>query len=163
LAGIIIEGPDGSGKTTLIRELLHTFQYPTIHVVQPRLPSVLQMIKLIYASPVIFDRFHLSPVVYGKVLRDGPELSKDTVGILEDLLFKHGFVQIICLTRIETMLHNNRKEAQVYETVKLVSVVEKLYEAYLVEAANTRLPTLIYDYLDTPVSGAVKWIKDVMK
>lgn len=163
MAGIIIEGPDGSGKTTLIRELLHTFQYPTIHVVQPGAPHILQMIKLIYASPVIFDRFHLSPVVYGKVLRDGPELKQDSVDLLEGLLLERGFVQIICLTRIETMLVNNQKEEQLWETVREVPVIEKLYEAYLLEASRTKIPTLLYDYLDTPVWRAIKWIEDVMK
>jgi len=161
MSGIVVEGSDGTGKTSLIRELLHTFRFPTIHVLHPT--NFTQMIKLAYCNPVIFDRFHLSPVVYGKVLRDGPDLNITQFAELEDLLVDRGFVQIICMTRTEAMLENNRKEDQLWEEVRELKIVERLKAEYLVQAYRTKIPTLLYDYLDTSAEDVIVWVKERMR
>src|SRR6266498_3187089 len=76
---IIVEGPDGSGKTTLVNELFYIFkeQFPLAiaHSPGPR-PHVVEHTFEAFAyevkggnRPVIHDRLFFSELVYGKILR----------------------------------------------------------------------------------------------
>ncbi|KKL08242.1 hypothetical protein LCGC14_2577830 [marine sediment metagenome] len=146
MAGIVVDGCDGSGKTTLIRTLRDYFHWPVVHVVQPHKPDILQMMKLIECAPVIFDRFHWSPVVYGAALRKGPELAPYDLWALDGMLMNRGFINVYCETDINTMLINNKKEEQLWEAVRKKSSVTRIVHEYrLLEQAN-QLICYSYDY-----------------
>jgi thymidylate kinase len=138
VGGIVIEGPDGSGKTTLIDKLRRqtTINWPIVHVVQPGVPDIRQMIALIKAGPIIFDRFHLSPIVYGEVLRAGPELDEHDRWALEGMLKARGFLTVICLTSVERMCLNNRAAEQMFESVREKEIVRRLLLGYLRSAVD---------------------------
>ncbi|KKL55753.1 hypothetical protein LCGC14_2252300, partial [marine sediment metagenome] len=146
MAGVIVEGCDGSGKTTLIRALRDKFHWPVVHVVQPGNPDILQMMKLIGCAPVIFDRFHWSPVAYGAALREGPELTPFDLWALDGMLMNRGFVNVYCETDIDTMLFNNKKEEQLWEAVRENASVRKIIHEYREFEHTSQVACYSYDY-----------------
>lgn len=146
MAGVIIEGPDGAGKTSLIKKLQHDRGWPVAHVVQPVIPNVRQMLNLASCDPIIFDRYHWSPIVYGEVLRFGPELTPYDVWALEGHLMNRGFVVILCLTDPSTMRENNWKADQLWDAVREYDVVVKLRKGYQNLTSRTTLPLKTFNY-----------------
>lgn len=148
-AGYVIEGPDGGGKTYLARLLRNRLYWPVIQVVQPFEPNIEQMQALLKVGPVIFDRYHLSPVTYGDVLREGRELSEEQEDGFNILLKNAGYTLVICITAIDTMLENNRRVDQLWDEVRERDVLERLVTSYLncaTQSLGTGLRTVMWDY-----------------
>ena len=92
---IIIEGPDGSGKTTLAEKLSRQTKYPIIHRSQPKtdeekktmMGEYLQTIRS--GKNMIFDRCWYSEMAYGPVMRDVSVISYPEMYELEEQLAEH--------------------------------------------------------------------------
>lgn len=102
---ILVEGPDGAGKTTLVDliEKAHPGLYRSSCGVPERPPLKEYMHKSIEAwyervPVVVFDRFHLGEQVYGPIMR-----GKDKLGIVgQDVLeyfLKELFDPVVVLAR----------------------------------------------------------------
>lgn len=99
---IIIEGPDGSGKTTLANQLSRQTGYKIIHRTRPKteeekaimMDEYLQIIRS--RENVIFDRSWYSEMVYGPVMRDASVISYSQMYDLERRLMKVGAMIIYC-------------------------------------------------------------------
>lgn len=97
---IIIEGPDGSGKTTLAEKLSRQTGYPIVHKEQPKseeerllmMGDYLQTIRS--GKNMIFDRCWYSEMAYGPVMRDGSAISYPDMYDLEEQLTKCGAIII---------------------------------------------------------------------
>ncbi len=146
MPGIVVEGCDGSGKTTLIRALRDKFHWPVVHVVQPHDPNIRQMLSLVECAPVIFDRFQWSPVAYGEALRKGSELSKYDLWALDGLLMNKGFVTVYCETDMPTMVANNFREEQLFKEVRSPIMVKKIVREYRKLARSSDLACYYYNY-----------------
>ena len=98
----IIEGPDGSGKTTLANTLSRQTGYNIIHRVQPKteedkrnmMDEYLSIIKS--GKNAIFDRCWYSEMAYGPVMRDASVISYPEMYKLEELLARNGAIIIYC-------------------------------------------------------------------
>lgn len=131
---IIIEGPDGSGKSTLIKHL----GYERRHLRALRggvgadgerkegwggnLPVVTAYLNMIhqarveeilnppgsdsYGTLIAYDRFHLSEIVYGPVLRGSQEFSDSDLVRLNDCIRHLRVPVIMCLPPLEVTLEN---------------------------------------------------------
>lgn len=99
---LIIEGPDGSGKTTLANRLSRQTGYDIIHRSQPKSEEEKKLmmeeyIKAIKSNKnVIFDRCWYSEMAYGPVMRDESIISYPQMYELERMLAKHGALIIYC-------------------------------------------------------------------
>lgn len=155
-AGYVIEGPDGGGKTYLARLLRNRLYWPVIQVVQPFEPNIEQMRALLKVGPVIFDRYHLSPVTYGDVLRQGRELSQEQEEGFNVLLKNNNYTLVICITDVDTMLENNGRADQLWNEVRERDVLERLIVAYMNCAVRSRtvgVRTVLWDFQNQEPEG----------
>lgn len=99
---IIIEGPDGSGKTTLANQLSRQTGYKIIHRTRPKteedkaimMDEYLQAIRSM--ENMIFDRCWYSEMVYGPVMRGASVISYSQMYDLERQLAEVGAMIIYC-------------------------------------------------------------------
>lgn len=86
-AFFVLEGPDGSGKSTLCEDLQKTYNIPRIHLThykdkelhQRQFDKIEQLLDLYLAgklsSGIIFDRFIFSTQVYEEVFHNGSTIA----------------------------------------------------------------------------------------
>lgn len=97
---IIIEGPDGSGKTTLAEKLSRQTGYPIIHRTQPKTDEEKKLMMDEYLQAIlsgknmIFDRCWYSEMAYGPVMRDSSVISYPEMYELEEHLTRRGAIII---------------------------------------------------------------------
>jgi thymidylate kinase len=114
---LIIEGPDGGGKTTLANTLFH-LKYRYFHEGPP---PVDEPYKLHYYAqklltvlgrkrPVVFDRFHLGEMVYAPIARNDNSFGYAEMRIFNRLLDATGTQCLIAIPSFETCLENWKKK-----------------------------------------------------
>jgi thymidylate kinase len=99
---IILEGPDGSGKTTLAQQISRQTGYLLLHRSQPKseedkkrmMDEYIQVIKA--NKNCIMDRSWYSEMVYGPVMRDDSVITYPQMYELERMLSKNGALLIYC-------------------------------------------------------------------
>jgi len=143
---IILEGPDGAGKTTLADQLLNSLQYGVrIHHHGSYLsctPNEIQnaYFRSIYdASPtIIMDRSWLSEPIYADVVRKSPSrLSSNHVRELELAASARGVLVVNCRPPLSTCI---KKEDEYVDTNQL----KLIYNMY--ESLPTLLPVINYNW-----------------
>lgn len=147
---VILEGPDGAGKTTVAQEKFPGHVYH--HEGPPPAMGVLEHYAGLLVNarvPTVFDRFHLGEFVYGPILRDGSRLSKGDLSILNMLITLTKTTVIICLPPWQTCLKNNHEKD---EYIKDDITRRCAYDRWELMARTFRcehilLPnTTVYDY-----------------
>lgn len=171
---IIVEGPDGSGKSTLIRNLNHVRRH--LRALRGgrgadgakkegwggNKPAVTAYVdKLLEAkaeeSPaciggqgteyipweIAFDRFHLSEMVYGPMLRGTQELQGSDIVRLNDVIRSMHIPVILCLPPLALTIENVYKQDRHvpdYQTKRF------LEDAYAEFQRLTPWATIVYDF-----------------
>ena len=99
---IILEGPDGGGKSTLAQKLSRQTGWPVEHRSKPnseeeKARMMGEYVQLAKSSRnVILDRCWYSEMVYGRVMRDQAYIDYPQMYELERLLANHGAIIIYC-------------------------------------------------------------------
>lgn len=132
---IILEGPDGSGKTTLAKQLVESgFKYH--HEGPPRNPDMLfvygSKLKEIYdaGGNWVLDRFHLGENVYGPLVRGKSLLGgEEGLRVMNRLIRAVGATVVICLPDYETCRENWRANHKL-EYLKDEEKYRKVWQAY---------------------------------
>lgn len=119
---LILEGPDGAGKTTLARKIADETGAVVWHEgppppgrdqLQHYASEILRALRA--KRPVIFDRCHLGEYVYGPVARGEDTLTSWGVRLLKRLLRANNILCMICLPEYETCLRNwKRRQGEEY-------------------------------------------------
>jgi hypothetical protein len=134
---VIIEGPDGSGKTTLARKLCAVFDMNYHHEGPPPPDmSVLHHYAGLLATatrPTVFDRLHLGELVYGPLLRGASRLKPMDEVLMTRLVRGTGTDVIICQMPWETTI-NICKQKQ--ELIKDEAVMQTAYLRWARVSAN---------------------------
>lgn len=177
---IIVEGPDGSGKSTLIKNLGFTplklrALRSGVGATQADgscaglagvktsgwaegLPAIvayarkIREVQQIPGARIAFDRFHLSEVVFGPLLRGRQDVLDDDLVIINQILRDKQIPVILCLPPREVTLANVMapgRERPDFQT-----------EAFLIHAYERfeRLApwaTHVYDFTRDPLPGFV--------
>lgn len=147
---IILEGPDGSGKTTLAKVLAEDHKYKIVHNGPPETKELdLFYIGQLYGAnsdskPTVFDRLHLGERIYGNVMRN-----KSLINPMEEkIIERHSEAMdaqiVLCLPPWRIVLENWVRNAA-NEYVDSVAKLETIYDAYLKLLYSGR-PYVWFDY-----------------
>lgn len=138
---VIVEGPDGSGKSTFAESLA---KFETVHFgpVEDPFEEYRQALRASRGRDVVFDRIWPSEIVYGNVLRGGNRLTDDELEALRSEAAGQGAVVVKCLPRFDAVIQNAAETEQM-EGVDRESL-DAIYKAY--RSYSTPLPSITYDY-----------------
>lgn len=150
---IIIEGPDGSGKTTLARQLASQTGWPILHRSAPKnAEDKLRMFEqykdiIRDSKDVIFDRCWYSEMAYGPTMRDETCIGYPDMFELERALTKNGAIIIYCTDDPEILWSRcqRRGEDYVLHKADFVDICEAYDEIMNVPHL---IPVVKYGYKD---------------
>jgi len=162
---LIVEGPDGSGKTTLVGRITahwhgypRSYNIPVVHSVGPATKGPLfdwAMRTLDEAQDAqILDRFpYFSEPVYGDVLRrDPPLMTPDQLLILRRRLISLDPLVIYCRPPLVTMKEQVKKRPQMKG---VLGNYEKIVEAYDWRFASWSIDFHTFHYDSTNITSVV--------
>jgi thymidylate kinase len=165
---IIIEGCDGSGKSTLIANLgyeglkLKSLRGGVGGTQQnglgdgdtgwagigPALLAYHKKIKEIGSRRIACDRFHLSEIVYGPLLRHRQELDAQDLSLLNAFLHQRQIPVVMCLPPFEVTLANVARAGRERPAYQTDEFLHQAYEAFV---RLTPWATVIYDFTCDPI------------
>lgn len=150
---IIVEGPDGSGKTTLAEKIARQSGYTLLHRSQPKseeekrnmMAEYLHVIKS--GKNVVMDRCWYSEMVYGPIMRDATCIDYPEMYELERLLCKKGAILIYCTDAPEVLWSRCQRRGEDY--ILDFSTHEAICKAYdkLMNVPHL-IPVVKYGYED---------------
>lgn len=144
---IIVEGPDGAGKTTLVEQLKHQMHAEVLHFSKPsegddQFMMYADAITANSGKNIIMDRAWYSELVYGPVMRDGSKLADQHVAALEAMVSIHGGGMIIhCTAPIRTLMSRCNKRGEDY--VKLQGQLDAIRLGYYKVLEASTLPVVL--------------------
>ena len=150
---IIIDGPDGSGKTTLAKRLADITGYEYFHFSYPTSPAEKRCMVQKYRDFIknhpnaILDRSWYSEMVYGPIVRGVSHVSRKDMQDLEILLCKHGGLIIYCTDKPEVLWQRATKRGEDYITkYETFEAICELFDDIL--GVQHLIPVVKYDYKD---------------
>ena len=166
----VVEGPDGAGKTTLIKQLEEALSWHTEVVHHgPYLDRSDVQLRNIYHNSfvrtmgerkhnVILDRSWVSEVMYGTVVRDGSRISNADIKRFELHMRNVGGAYIMCMPPVETCLANYaaRKEMEYLENEESLRTIYGLYDTF-----KTDQKMFYHDYTKSSVQDLISVMKSV--
>lgn len=151
---IILEGPDGSGKTTLANKLQKQTGYMLLHRSQPKteeekarmMDEYMQVIKA--GKNCIMDRCWYSEMVYGPVMRDASVIGYPQMYALEKQLARVGGLVIYCTGSLQTLWKRCLARGEDYVVDK--DTYTNIYLGYqtIMEDVPHLIPVVSYEYKD---------------
>lgn len=150
---IIVEGPDGAGKTTLIEKLKQQFSScEVIHFGEIDDPSkyfdiYMQTITEQYKNRIgitILDRCWYSDRVYGPIMRNKEEMPKEKARKLDQAVVENGGGMVIyCDAPTHVLWTRCRERGETYIT-KPEQIIA-IAELYREEMKESLLPVIYYN------------------
>lgn len=154
---IVVEGPDGAGKTTLIQKLSEELEIPVApRVVAQDTTTNIDMKQWVEdnlrggAQPIIFDRYRLiSETIYGPILRSSAQPGFTDYKWMEEVT--NSFYDqvspfiIYCLPPLAEVKANIENDP---DNVVVKDKIEQIYSAYAARASldNTFAQMRVWDY-----------------
>ena len=150
---IIIEGPDGAGKTTLAEKISKQTKYPIRHRTKPANEEEKKLMMAQYLQDIkagknfIFDRCWYSEMAYGPVMRDNSVITYPQMYELEEALAKVGAIIIYCTGPKTSLWTRAIKRGEDYITSREdFNAICDNYETIM--TVPHHIPVVRYEYKD---------------
>ncbi len=148
---VILEGPDGTGKTTIADHFVREYRFQYVHCGPPEKDALHNYLDLIrqYKGLMVADRLHVGSWVYGTAFRGGPDMTDYEEWAFEGYLLARGTLMLNCNVAGSVIDKNlergpDNEDAKVFEDPTKRLWLRTLYKSYMYE--RTALPVLEYDY-----------------
>lgn len=159
---IIVEGPDGSGKTTLIDRL--GFQRKHLKALRAGVgsegsgnwgagrPAIEAYANQLLTEPstTAFDRFYLSETIYGPILRGQSAIRSTEVTVLQRLITALHVTEVICKPAFITSFSNVCREGRERPAYQTDAFLRDSYAGFDRASANPRYVVWNYEYDPLP-------------
>lgn len=135
IKGIIVEGVDCSGKSTLLTHLaseLSRHGWDTLDLRHRKMNQFERYCSAyVNADKVLFDRGHFSEFVYGNIWRDGKHFSDSDFDWLNNYV-NENYIVIFAFANEETLRarYAERSISQEIEQDELIAVQDKFYDLF---------------------------------
>lgn len=158
---LILEGPDGSGKSTLGAQLEKLMAAIYIHNNEYRGRTGMEMLEIFSSQmdyvtnllpinvPAVIDRNHISELVYGPVFRGESRIQLGSQSYLETLMGISHSILIVCYPDVEQCLttFRSRKGDEMLESEEQLRAVHWSYAPInLPISPYVPVKTIYYDY-----------------
>lgn len=155
---LIVEGPDGGGKTTVIEKLRLTRR----HLKSLRggvggttaegwggadLAPVAYIRQLIEAPDgTAFDRFFLSELVYGPLLRGRAAIRETDADVVRQVAQVMGIYTVLCLPSFEMTIRNVMKPGRDRPSYQTRDWLKQAYRRWETVALNRRSDVIVFNF-----------------
>jgi thymidylate kinase len=166
---LVLDGPDGSGKTTLAMKLCASMGAKYIHLTfrwknamfNYHTAAIELALKYAEKQPVVIDRWWPSELIYANVFRHGSNI-KHSGRFLDRVALKHGLTYVFCNPSNEAKYFSRFKELEATGR-EMYTSMEGVYQGYqeLYKKLGSRLDCVHYD-IDTDgkdLEGFVEWLE----
>lgn len=151
---IILEGPDGAGKSMLAEKLSQQTGYKIVHRSNPKTEEEKAQMMGMYLQDcinckgLILDRCWYSELVYGPVMRDKSVMTYSQMYELEAKASKGGAIIIYCTGSKTTLWKRCNRRGEHY--IKDRATFDKICEGYddLLLKCPHHIPVVKYEYKD---------------
>lgn len=146
---LIVEGPDGAGKSTLIEKLglkrlhLKSLRGGVGGTTQEgwggQDEAPLAYVKQLVAAPegTAFDRFYLSEMVYGPLLRGAAGITPEEAKLVERVTRARGIATVVCLPPFRRTVSNVMQEGRERPTYQTPTFLREAYVRWCQMATHT--------------------------
>ena len=167
----IVEGPDGTGKTTLLKKLRKSLPFYTWFVASNSKPKstvdiveYMEWLSMIPPNqPLFSDRFPpISESIYGPVLRN-KNLSPFQTPELADYLKKLNAVIIYCAPRSPTIKANLKKNPQRSGLKTHIETIIQKYDSQMTAFENEGIEVFPHNYEQEDMCITPVAIKNIVR
>jgi len=169
---IIVEGPDGSGKTTLVNRILERLaaeDAPTwpFHASPPRRHPLDEYVTSLLdytpgRSHVVCDRWHIGEHVYPYVYHRATQMDMAVWRYIEMFLRSRGAVVVRMLTSTPTLIQRIRERGDdAIPTDQVDELVPRIQAGFAAAFANTALPVVrMHTWDDDAITRLIDYARE---
>lgn len=153
---IIIEGCDGTGKSTLAKKLAKHYNLDVVHMTNKDPKDFNFYKETMRKENVVFDRHFMGEMIYPNIFKRPGELSEKQY---KDLLYlaKTNYVVILVLVANKSIIETRLKDKNEHEFI--INQIKKIQSNYIDLAGACFLPVI--DTLETPFEEIISYINEV--
>lgn len=126
---IIIEGPDGAGKSTLAKSLAGALGMNILKMTADGGQSVPEYLQKLACDGVIIDRCWVSEQVYSDLFKRKPRIDNDDAEALTEFCGLAGIPIIVLLPPLDVVISRLNERGDEYADVVCPNIVE-IYKRY---------------------------------